>query len=63
MPVAAVAKREPLIKTGASARFDATLKDEMNHPEIAKISLKCRSAPESLDRYPAGQQAPRTPMS
>src|SRR3989442_3928188 len=38
--VAAVAKREPLIKVGVEReRFEATLKDEMNHPEIAKIGL------------------------
>jgi NitT/TauT family transport system substrate-binding protein len=38
--VAAVAKREPLIKVAVEReRFDATLKDEMNHPEIAKIGL------------------------
>ena len=38
--VAAVAKREPLIKVSVEReRFEATLKDEMNHPEIAKIGL------------------------
>ncbi|MFL9825277.1 ABC transporter substrate-binding protein [Rhodoplanes sp. SY1] len=38
--VASVAKREPLIKTDVELeRFDATVKDEMNHPEIAKIGL------------------------
>src|SRR3984893_419116 len=38
--VAAVAKREPLIKIPVEReRLDATLKDEMNHPEIAKIGL------------------------
>jgi NitT/TauT family transport system substrate-binding protein len=38
--VAAVAKREPLIKFPVEReRFEATLKDEMNHPEIAKIGL------------------------
>ena len=38
--VAAVAKREPLIKVPVEReRFDATLKDEMNHPEIAKVGL------------------------
>ena len=38
--VAAVAKREPLIKVAVEReRFDATLQDEMNHPEIAKIGL------------------------
>jgi NitT/TauT family transport system substrate-binding protein len=38
--VAAVAKREPLIKVAVEReRLDATLKDEMNHPEIAKIGV------------------------
>jgi len=38
--VAAVAKREPLIKVPVEReRFEATLRDEMNHPEIAKIGL------------------------
>ncbi len=38
--VAAVAKREPLIKTSVEReRFDATFADEMNHPEIKKIGL------------------------
>jgi NitT/TauT family transport system substrate-binding protein len=38
--VAAVAKREPLIKVAVEReRLDATLKFEMNHPEIAKIGL------------------------
>ncbi len=38
--VAAVLKREPLLKRDVEeARFDATLKGEMSHPEIAKIGL------------------------
>ena len=38
--VAAVAKREPLIKVPVEReRFVQTLKDEMNHPEIATIGL------------------------
>src|SRR5262252_728223 len=38
--VAAVAKREPLIKVPVEReRLDATLKEEMNHPEIARIGL------------------------
>lgn len=38
--VAAVAKREPLIKIPVEReRLDATLKAEMNHPEIARIGL------------------------
>src|ERR1700730_3741290 len=40
MAVAAVAKREPLINPAVELeRFDATLKDEMNHPEIGRIGL------------------------
>jgi NitT/TauT family transport system substrate-binding protein len=38
--VAAVARREPLIKVDVErARFDATLRAEMNHPEIAAVGL------------------------
>lgn len=48
--VAAVAKREPLIKTPVEReRFDATLQDEMNHPEIAKIGLG-NADPERLKK-------------
>jgi NitT/TauT family transport system substrate-binding protein len=48
--VAAVAKREPLIKIDVErARFDATLRAEMNHPEIAKIGLG-NVDPERLKR-------------
>ena len=40
MSVAAVQKREPLIKMDIELeRFDATIKDEMNHPELAKLGL------------------------
>jgi len=40
MSVAAVQKREPLIKMDVELeRFDATIKDEMNHPELAKLGL------------------------
>jgi NitT/TauT family transport system substrate-binding protein len=38
--IAAVLKREPLLKRDVEEeRFDATLKGEMSHPEIAKIGL------------------------
>ncbi|MFQ3622775.1 MAG: ABC transporter substrate-binding protein [Acetobacteraceae bacterium] len=38
--VAAVARREPLINAAVErARLDATVRDEMNHPEIARIGL------------------------
>ena len=57
--VAAVAKREPLIKVPVEReRFDATLKDEMNHPEIAKIGLGNvdHGAAEEVDRHPGRGQ-------
>jgi NitT/TauT family transport system substrate-binding protein len=63
--VAAVAKREPLIKTPVEReRFDATLQDEMNHPEIAKIGLG-NPDPErlkkSIDILVEANNLPRTP--
>ena len=63
--VAAVAKREPLIKIAVEReRFDATLKEEMNHPEIAKIGLG-NVDPErlkrSIDILVDASQLPRTP--
>jgi NitT/TauT family transport system substrate-binding protein len=63
--VASVAKREPLIKTGVEReRFDATLQDEMNHPEIAKIGLG-NADPErlkkSIDIMVEANGLPRTP--
>jgi len=63
--VAAVAKREPLIKTPVEReRFDATLQDEMNHPEIAKIGLG-NADPErlkkSIDILVEANSLPRTP--
>src|SRR5262245_27004256 len=63
--VAAVAKREPLIKTPVEReRFDATLQDEMNHPEIAKIGLG-NADPErlkkSIDILVDASSLPRTP--
>jgi NitT/TauT family transport system substrate-binding protein len=63
--VAAVAKREPLIKPVVEReRFDATLKEEMNHPEIAKIGLG-NVDPErlkrSIDILVDANQLPRTP--
>jgi len=63
--VAAVAKREPLIKVPVEReRLDATLKLEMNHPEIAKIGLgnvdrdrlKC-----AIDILVEANNLPRTP--
>jgi len=63
--VAAVAKREPLIKTAVEReRFDATLQDEMNHPEIAKIGLgnvdEARLK-KSIDILVDANNLPRTP--
>ena len=61
----AVAKREPLIKKDVEReRFDATLQDEMNSPEIAKIGLgnvdKARLK-KSIDILVDAQKLPRTP--
>lgn len=61
----AVAKREPLIKKDVEReRFDATLQDEMNSPEIAKIGLgnidKARLK-KSIDILVDAQNLPRTP--
>jgi NitT/TauT family transport system substrate-binding protein len=63
--VATVAKREPLIKVGVEKeRFVATLEDEMNHPEIAKIGLG-NVDPErlkaSIDILVKAKELPRTP--
>jgi len=63
--VAAVAKREPLIKVGVEReRLDATLRDEMNHPEIAKIglgSLDMDRLKRSIDILVEANALPRTP--
>jgi NitT/TauT family transport system substrate-binding protein len=63
--IAAVAKREPLIKTAVEKeRFEATLHDEMNSPEIAKIGLgnvdKARLK-KSIEILVDAQKLPRTP--
>jgi NitT/TauT family transport system substrate-binding protein len=64
--VAAVAKREPLIKIPVEReRFDATLKDEMNHPEIAKIGLgnvDMDRLKRSIDILVMAEGLPRTPI-
>src|SRR6202030_1773486 len=65
MAGAAVAKREPLINPVVELeRFEATLKDEMNHPEIAKIGLgnidDARLA-KAIDILVSASQLPRTP--
>ena len=63
--VAAVAKREPLIKIPVEReRFDATLTDEMNHPEIAKIGLgnvDMDRLKKSIDILVEANGLPRTP--
>ena len=63
--VAAVAKREPLIKVAVEReRLDATLKDEMNHPEIAKIGLgnvDTARLKRSIDILVEADNLPRTP--
>jgi NitT/TauT family transport system substrate-binding protein len=65
MAVNTVLKREPLIKFDVELeRFDATLKDEMNHPEIAKIGLgnvdEARLQ-RSIDILVEASALPRTP--
>ena len=63
--VAAVAKREPLIKLDVELeRFDATVKDEMNHPEVATIGLgdvDDARLKKSIDILVDANQLPRTP--
>jgi NitT/TauT family transport system substrate-binding protein len=63
--VAAVAKREALIKVPVEReRLDATLKDEMNHPEIARIGLgnvDMARLKKSIDILVEANNLPRTP--
>jgi NitT/TauT family transport system substrate-binding protein len=63
--VAAVAKREPLIQIPVEReRFDATLKDEMNHPEIATIGLgnvDVDQLKKSIDILVMAENLPRAP--
>jgi NitT/TauT family transport system substrate-binding protein len=63
--VAAVAKREPLINVPLEReRLDATLRDEMSHPEIAKIGLgnvDPARLKRSIDILVAAEGLPRTP--
>src|SRR5271155_3406324 len=65
--VAAVAKREPLIKIPVEReRLDATLKDEMNHPEIAKIgvgNVDLARLQKSIDILVEANNLPRTPKA
>jgi len=63
--VAAVARREPLIKVPVEKdRFVATLQSEMNHPEIAKIGLgniDPERLKKSIDILVDANALPRTP--
>ncbi len=63
--VAAVAKREPLIKVAVEReRLDATLKLEMNHPEIGKIGLgnvDMARLKRSIETLVEAVNLPRTP--
>jgi NitT/TauT family transport system substrate-binding protein len=63
--VAAVVKREPLIKVPVEReRFDATLADEMNHPELAVIGLgnvDPQRLKKSIDILVEANNLPRTP--
>jgi NitT/TauT family transport system substrate-binding protein len=65
--VAAVAKREPLIKLDIELeRFDATIKEEMNHPELAKLGLgdvDDARLKTSIDILVDANQLPRTPAA
>lgn len=65
--VASVARREPLIKSDVEReRFDATVNDEMSHPEIARIGLgdidDARFA-KSIDILVKAENLPRTPAA
>ncbi len=63
--VAAVAAREPLIKIAVEReRLDATLRDEMNHPEIARIgvgNVDMARLKRSIDILVEANNLPRTP--
>ncbi|MGD0849343.1 ABC transporter substrate-binding protein [Bradyrhizobium sp.] len=63
----AVATREPLIKPAIErARLDATLADEMSHPEIAKIGLGDVSderMTKAIDILVKAKELPRTPAT
>ena len=65
--VAAVARREPLIKVPVEReRFDATLKDEMNHPEVARLgvgNVDVERLKKSIDILVEAGNLPRTPAA
>jgi NitT/TauT family transport system substrate-binding protein len=61
----AVVKREPLLKPAIErARFDATLADEMSHPEIARIGvgdISDQRMAKAIDILVKAKDLPRTP--
>jgi NitT/TauT family transport system substrate-binding protein len=63
--VAAVIKREPLMKMDIELeRMDATIREEMNHPEIAKIGLgdiDDARMKKAIDILVDANKLPRTP--
>lgn len=63
--VAAVARREPLINAQVErARLDATVRDEMNHPEIGRIGLGDvvdERFTRGIEILAQAQNLPRTP--
>ena len=63
--VASVAKREPLIKIPVEReRLDATVREEMNHPEVARIGLgnvDTARLKRSIDILVDANNLPRTP--
>jgi NitT/TauT family transport system substrate-binding protein len=63
--VAAVQKREPLIKMDVELeRFDATIKEEMNHPELATLGLgdiDDARMKKAIDILVDANKLPRTP--
>jgi NitT/TauT family transport system substrate-binding protein len=60
-----VAAREPLIKPEIErAKFDATMAEEMSHPEVAKIGLGDISderMTKAIDILVKAKELPRTP--
>src|SRR5204863_1027141 len=63
--VASVVNREPLTKTAVEReRLDATVREEMNHPEIARIGLgdvDMARLKRSIDILVDANALPRTP--
>jgi NitT/TauT family transport system substrate-binding protein len=63
--VAAVAKREPLIRIAVEReRLDATIKDEMNHPETARLgvgNVDMERLKKTIDILVEASGLPRTP--